>query len=207
LVKILKKCSNPSNLSSLDWQLLVPNIISDQEEPFRLRILSRLAYLLSASVRAASATPQSYRNLNKRPQTTSQHNVSVDALAYLISCGVAEQLVVALENIRLNDKKISSTALNALMEPIEMISRPQMYKHMENWESAHAKKSSKGEQMQLTGDAENGSTGELLSQNSRFQNELVTFENDHAAMASSDNMEHDNENHTVGQVGLILTQY
>jgi hypothetical protein len=102
LVRSIKTYSRPSS--------------SETDEEIRLRVLSRLASFL----------PMIFKYVKTEDSGTPDNKsaVSVDILVQLFHAGIAETLTEALAFIPLRHS-LSSDAINAILEPLEIFSRPQ----------------------------------------------------------------------------------
>lgn len=139
---LLTLCTHKGSCRTIVFDAIMKHLKESARKPIeggdeaeRLRFLRRLASLLSSAVRASSSAGPSAASLPHRPQTPNQ-SISVEALAYFVSVGVAEALVAAVESVSFHDKSTAGVTVNALLDPIEMFSRPVLVSHLESMHGA-----------------------------------------------------------------------
>jgi E3 ubiquitin-protein ligase HUWE1 len=89
-------------------------------EDNRILTLSRLSIIISAVIRSSST----------KPKAPSAQYICVDTLYILVTSGVCDLLTTALSNIPL-DHLSAADAINAIMDPLELMTRPKLLVYIE----------------------------------------------------------------------------
>ena len=94
----------------------------------RIRVLTRLGQLLSLVVISCKYSPSHAAD----HQSSNRHRVSLDSMHQLLNAGLPELLLIACNSIQLQDQA-ATAAVNALLEPLDMLTRPKLIQHLQRW--------------------------------------------------------------------------